>query len=152
MLLDALSQTAGDASPTATSVRTVVTHSAASTSHSDPATVSEAGSAVPGLPAPHAGPISAAELEAIRDRLAGADVTGLTDEDRIDLLRAAEEVVAATAGLQVAATADLAQSQSAAGSSARGIAAQVGLAQRRSAQRAERYVAFARTLSHQMPH
>src|SRR5690625_3067236 len=113
---------------------------------------SAVGEAVPEPTTSHAGPISAAELVTVRDRLASADVTGLTDAERIDLIRAAEEVAAAAAGVQVAATADFAASQSATGAAARGIAAQVGLAGRRSAQQAERDVAFARMVTGQMPY
>jgi hypothetical protein len=98
-----------------------------------------------------------AALQAWRRDLAG--LTSVDDADRVDQLRALEELKCAAAAAQARVTAQLAASvrarQEAAGVPARdlgkGVAAQVGLARRDSPFRGARHVGLAHALG-EMPH
>ena len=84
---------------------------------------------------------------------------GLTDAERIDLLRALEDLKNASAGTQTAVTADLVSSQRAEPAAAdeprarrgRGIPSQVALARRISPARAQQLVGFATVVRREMP-
>ena len=84
----------------------------------------------------------------------------VSDAERIEQLRALEDIKAAAAAAQARVTADLDESIRAeraargvpASERARGIGAQVALARRDSANRGGRHLGFARTLVHEMPH
>lgn len=83
----------------------------------------------------------------------------LTDAERIDLLRALEQLTCAAAGVQAVLAADLDTSMRAAAAAAgvaperqgRGIAAQVALARRESPHRGSRHLGLARVLRDEMP-
>lgn len=82
------------------------------------------------------------------------------DAERIDLLRALEELTCAAAGAQVVVTADFAASQREAQARAgvpaarrgRGLASQVALARRESPHRGQRHLGLATVLPAEMPH
>ena len=98
----------------------------------------------------------------LRDWLAGLAFLDddVTDAERIDQLRALEELKAATAAAQARVTAGLDESVRAeraargvpASERARGIGAQVALARRDSPSRGGRHLGFARALVTEMPH
>lgn len=93
---------------------------------------------------------------ALRD----APTAVVIDADRVDLLRALEELACAAAGAQAVVTADFAasqeESQAHAGVPAarrgRGLASQVALARRESTHRGQRHLGLAVILSAEMPH
>jgi hypothetical protein len=97
---------------------------------------------------------SAAELQRLTARLAAGDGAGLTDAERVDFLRAAEELKCAAEAAQAQVAVDFDASQRAeqgrAGVSAqrqgRGIAAQIALARRVSHHRGQRLLHLAHRL------
>jgi hypothetical protein len=84
----------------------------------------------------------------------------LDDAERIDLLRALEELTCAAAGAQVVVTADFEASQRAEQAAAgvpvarqgRGVASQVALARRESPHRGQQHLGMAKVLPGEMPH
>lgn len=105
-------------------------------------------------------PVTAADLAAMRDRVAAGDVDRLSPAEIVDLLRAGEELVAAVHGLQAVATARFAAAEArpadAFGEEARArtrrvVAAQVGLARRMSLHRGTSAVVLAERLTTDMP-
>ena len=103
--------------------------------------------------------VTTAELRDWRAGLARLD-DGVTDAERIDQLRALEELKAATAAAQARVTVALDESVRAdraargipASERARGIGAQVALARRDSPSRGGRHLGLARALVTEMPH
>ena len=104
-------------------------------------------------------PTATAELQDWIELLADLD-DEVSDAERIDQLRALEELKAAAAAAQARVTASLDTSLRAeraargvpAPERARGIGAQVALARRDSPHRGGRHLGFARALVHEMPH
>ena len=102
---------------------------------------------------------SRAEIEAFTARLAGS-CDGLDDADRIDRIRAMEELKCAAEGAQAVLTADFDESQRAAAAAAgvpkarqgRGIALQIAFARRESHRKGEQHVGLARVLRDEMCH
>ena len=102
---------------------------------------------------------SRAEIEAFTARLAGS-CEGLDDADRIDRIRALEELKCAAEGAQAVLTADFDASQRAAAAAAgvpaarqgRGIALQIAFARRESHRKGEQHVGLARVLRDEMRH
>ena len=100
-----------------------------------------------------------AQINELTRALAGAPGP-LDDADRIDIIRALEELKCAAEGAQAAVTADFdaSQRQRAARAGvpaerqARGIASQVALARRESPHKGQRHVGLARVLRDEMPH
>lgn len=98
-------------------------------------------------------------LASLKDELAGCTGVGADDAERIDQLRALEELKAAAAAAQARVTAELEVSQRAAQVTAgvpaerrgAGIAAQVALARRDSPHRGARHLGFATALVREMP-
>jgi hypothetical protein len=84
----------------------------------------------------------------------------LDDAERIDMLRALEELTCAAAGAQVVVTADFEASQRAEQAAAgvpvarqgRGVASQVALARRESPHRGQQHLGMAKVLPGEMPH
>ncbi len=84
---------------------------------------------------------------------------GVSDAERVEQIRALEELKAAAAAAQALVTADFAASQQAAqvaagtpaGDVGRGVAAQVGLAKRESPARARRYLGWAKVVTTELP-
>jgi 5-methylcytosine-specific restriction endonuclease McrA len=103
--------------------------------------------------------LGAAQISALTERLAKLG-TGTTDSERIDRIRALEELKAAVSAAQAREVAAFAVSQEAdqrargarADEVGRGIALQVGLAMRASHQASRRFTGFARVLVAEMPH
>ncbi len=101
-----------------------------------------------------------AEVRAARDGIAGLVGEKLSDAERIDLLRALEELKSAAAAAQAHLTVGLDVSQRAAQEAAgepaarrgRGVAAQVALARRTSPNRGARHLGLAKVLVREMPH
>ena len=102
---------------------------------------------------------SRAEIEAFAARLAGS-CEGLDDAERIDRIRALEQLKCAAAGAQAELTADFDASQRAAAAAAgvpaarqgRGIALQIAFARRESHRKGEQHVGLARVLRDEMRH
>ena len=102
---------------------------------------------------------SRAEIEALAARLAGA-AEGLDDAERIDRIRALEQLKCAAEGAQAVLTADFDASQRAAAAAAgvpaarqgRGIALQIAFARRESHRKGEQHVGLARVLRDEMRH
>jgi hypothetical protein len=103
--------------------------------------------------------LDAARVRAMTDQLQ-AEVAGLTDAERVDLLRALEELTCAAAGTTAVVTADFDASQRAdqraqgvpAARQGRGVAAQVALARRESPHRGHQHLGLAKVLCAEMPH
>ncbi len=102
---------------------------------------------------------SAESVAGMVARLAVLD-RDVSDAERIDQIRALEELKSAAAAAQARATADLAASQVAQQAALRvrpsdqgkGVAAQVALARRESPVRGNQHLGLARALVHEMPH
>lgn len=111
----------------------------------------------PGAALPAA--VDAAGVTVMRERL-GAVSHDLTDAERIDLIRALEELKSAAAAAQAKVTVDFDASQRAAQAVAgvraahhgRGVASQIGLARKDSPFRGARHLGLAKVLVHEMPH
>lgn len=99
-------------------------------------------------------------LRAVRDAVGAVSGAGVTDEERVEMIRALEELKAAAAAAQarieVAFDASQRSAQAAAGVRAaqqgRGVASQIGAARRESPHRGSRALGFARALVREMPH
>ena len=109
---------------------------------------------------PAAGLLDAAVVRGWTDRL-GCGARDLTDAERIDLIRALEELTCAAASAQLATTADFDESQRAEQAArgvpverqGRGVAAQVALARRESPHRGQQHLGLARILRRgELPH
>ena len=100
---------------------------------------------------PEPGELLLSRVGEVRAWLAGLDAADLGDRDRIALVAALEELTSSAAGAQARMTAAYASSQRALGCSARGVAAEVGLARRVGLPRASRLVAAARVLVEDLP-
>lgn len=94
--------------------------------------------------------LSAAEIASWRDRLAAGVVDGLSPAGLVALVRAAEELAAAAAGVQAVATAALAAASPR--TERRTLTAHVGLARKVSPYRAASHVRLAETLATGLPH
>jgi hypothetical protein len=105
------------------------------------------------------GPVTAAVVAGWTAALMGV-ARDATDAERVDLLRALEELTCAAAGAQAVVAADFDTSQRAAQAAAgvrperqgRGVAAQVALARRESPNRGQRHLGLAKVLTSEMPH
>ena len=116
------------------------------------------------VPGPHSTDVRPAAVTTadLKDWLAGLAVLNadVSDAERIEQLRALEELKSAAAAAQVRVTADLDESVRAeraargvpATERGRGIGAQVALARRESPNRGGRHLGFARALVTEMPH
>ncbi len=113
-------------------------------------------------PAP-AGSFALPDVDAVRAwtcALRDLPEAAVDDAERVDLLRALEELACAAAGAQVVVTADFAASQKEAQAQAgvpaarcgRGLASQVALARRESPHRGQRHLGLAMVLPTEMPH
>ena len=99
-----------------------------------------------------------ADVRRLTRELASAEV-GLDNRERIDMLRALEELKCAASGTQAAIAADFDSSQRAAQAAAgvrrddlgRGVAAQIGFARRTSPHRAQQLLGLAKVLRAEMP-
>ena len=99
------------------------------------------------------------QVRGLRARLA-APPRNMPDAERVDLIRALEELKNAACGAQARLSVDLDASQRAAQAAAgvpargqgRGVAGQIGLARRESAHRGARYLGLAKVLVREMPH
>lgn len=106
-----------------------------------------------------AAPVGAATFRAWRDALAGLD-REVDDAERVDQIRALEELKAAAAAAQARAAADLHASVRARHAAAgipvdqqgKGVGAQVALARRESPHRGGRHLGLALALTAEMPH
>jgi hypothetical protein len=110
------------------------------------------------IPAP-APRLDAARVQAMTNQLQ-SEVDGLSDTERVDLLRALEALACAAAGAQAVLTADFDASQRADQAAhgvptarlGRGVAAQVALARRESPHRGHQHLGLAKVLTAEMPH
>ena len=104
------------------------------------------------------GPLGASRVRGWVTELQGS-VAGLSDAERIDLIRTLEELTCSAAALQAETTADFDTSQRAERAArgvptsrqGRGVAAQVALARRESPHRGQQHVGLSRVLRHEMP-
>jgi hypothetical protein len=103
--------------------------------------------------------LDAARVQAMTGQLQ-SDVAELSDAERVDLLRALEELACAAAGAQAVVTADFDVSQRSdqtaqgvpAARQGRGVAAQIALARRESPHRGHQHLGLAKVLTGEMPH
>lgn len=111
---------------------------------------------------PTSSPFDATALAAVRSELqAGTDSpSGLTDAERVDALRALEELVCTATAAQAALAAELAESVEAdhealgvpAARRGQGVGAMVGHARRESPHRGRRHLGLARIVANELPH
>jgi hypothetical protein len=114
---------------------------------------------IPGLSAQRHAAVGVTAVQGWTQALMDVSRT-LDDAERIDLLRALEELASAAAGAQVLVTADFDASQRAAQAAAgvpvarqgRGVASQVALARRESPFRGQQHLGMAKVLPAEMPH
>jgi hypothetical protein len=113
----------------------------------------------PPEPRPHPGPVSTRDLQAWTTALALSDGPG-SDAERIDRIRALEELKCAAEAQQAELAADLDASQRAAQAAAgipaerqgRGVGHQIALARRESPHRGQRHLGLAKILRAELPH
>jgi hypothetical protein len=113
----------------------------------------------PPPPRPHPGPVTTRDLQAWTSQLAHSDGP-TSDAERIDGLRALEELKCAAEAQQAELAADLDASQRAAQAAAgipverqgRGVGHQVALARRESPHRGQRHLGLAKILRAELPH
>jgi len=104
-------------------------------------------------------PVAATAVSSWTTALLGVE-RGATDAERVDLLRALEQLSCAVAGAQAVVTADFDSSQRAEQAAAgvrseclgRGVASQVALARRESPHKGQQHLGLAKILTTEMPH